>query len=218
MSRDERSPGSVSWQSRAYDDSARNSEDGSRDSSSRAPPARSGRARGDAKEVTSGASAGDHASSKRRDGRARPSNKPERWRGGGSPETRGLGGAVSKNFVVFVCAGLAFFGISAVGAGRSNRAFERHFQELEKVRADRRKLREENESLLRENARLRARAGGGGGFQFNHRDDSYHAHPDDAYGRDHRGGGGIVPLHEVAAADLRRDAAADAGAVIGFEG
>jgi hypothetical protein len=125
---------------------------------------------------------------------------------------------VSKNFVVFVCAGLAFFGISAVGAGRSNRAFERHFQELEKVRADRRKLREENESLLRENARLRARAGGGGGFQFNHRDDSYHAHPDDAYGRDHRGGGGIVPLHEVAAADLRRDAAADAGAVIGFEG
>jgi len=222
MSRDERSPGSVSWQSRAYDDSARNSEDGSRDSSSRPTPARSGRARGDAKEVTSGASAGDHASSKRRDGRApRPSNKPERWRGGGSPETRGLGGAVSKNFVVFVCAGLAFFGISAVGAGRSNRAFERHFQELEKVRADRRKLREENESLLRENARLRARAGGGGGgfHQFNHRDDSYHADSyDDAYGRDHRGGGAIVPLHEVAAADLRRDAAADAGAFIGFEG
>ena len=66
---------------------------------------------------------------------------------------------VSKNFVVFVCAGLAFFGLSVLGAGRSNRAFERHFQEISKVRADRRRLREENEALARENARLRARVG-----------------------------------------------------------
>ena len=69
---------------------------------------------------------------------------------------------VSKNFVVFVCAGLAFFGLSVLSAGRSNRAFERHFQEISKVRADRRRLREENEALARENARLRARAGEGG--------------------------------------------------------
>ena len=68
---------------------------------------------------------------------------------------------VSKNFIVFVAAGLAFFGLSALGAGNSNRAFERHFQEIAKVRADRRKLKEENEALRRENARLRARIGGG---------------------------------------------------------
>ena len=79
---------------------------------------------------------------------------------------------VSKNFVVFVCAGLAFFGLSVLGAGRSNRAFERHFQEIAKVRADRRRLREENEALARENARLRLEASGerGGGY-----DAAYHA-------------------------------------------
>ena len=73
-----------------------------------------------------------------------------------------------KNFVVFVCAGLAFFGLSVLGAGRSNRAFERHFQEIAKVRADRRRLREENEALARENARLRrleACSGDGGGVR-----------------------------------------------------
>ena len=42
-------------------------------------------------------------------------------------------------------------------AGHQNRAFERHFQELSKVRADRRKLKEENEALRAENARLRGR-------------------------------------------------------------
>tara|TARA_B110000967_G_scaffold201542_1_gene238981 strand:- start:5463 stop:6035 length:573 start_codon:yes stop_codon:yes gene_type:complete len=68
---------------------------------------------------------------------------------------------VSKNFVVFVAAGLTFFGLSVLGAGRSNKQFERHFQEIAKVRTDRRRLREENEALALENAKLRARVGGG---------------------------------------------------------
>jgi hypothetical protein len=82
-------------------------------------------------------------------------------RGGGKNDHRGRI-AVSKHFVVFVCAGLTFFGLSVLSAGRSNRAFERHFQEIAKVRADRRKLREENEVLARENAKLRSRLGGYG--------------------------------------------------------
>lgn len=60
-------------------------------------------------------------------------------------------------YVKFVCAGLAFFGISTHMAGHQNRAFERHFQEISKVRADRRKLKEENEALRAENTRLRGR-------------------------------------------------------------
>jgi regulator of replication initiation timing len=48
-------------------------------------------------------------------------------------------------------------GISTHMAGHQNRAFERHFQEISKVRADRRKLKEENETLRAENARLRGR-------------------------------------------------------------
>ena len=56
-----------------------------------------------------------------------------------------------------MCAGLAFFGISTHMAGHHNRAFERHFQELAKVRADRRKLKEENEELRREIDRLKGR-------------------------------------------------------------
>eukprot|EP00982_Pelagococcus_subviridis_P004586 29243-Pelagococcus_subviridis.AAC.8 len=68
---------------------------------------------------------------------------------------------VSRNFVAFVCAGLAFFGFTTVMGGHHNRAFERHFQEMSKVKADRRALREENEWLRRENQRLRGLSGGG---------------------------------------------------------
>jgi hypothetical protein len=68
---------------------------------------------------------------------------------------------VSRNFVALVCAGLAFFGFTTVMGGHHNRAFERHFQEMSKVKADRRALREENEWLRRENQRLRGLSGGG---------------------------------------------------------
>ena len=61
-----------------------------------------------------------------------------------------------------------------LGAGRSNRAFERHFQEIAKVRADRRRLREENEALARENARLRRLEASGDGFGGGY-DAAYHA-------------------------------------------
>ena len=165
----ERSPGSVSWQSR-MDDSARNSVDGSTN--------RSGDRRSEASERHD-----DSAS--RRYGEtddvgsvsksARPLAPSRRFTAGSDLRDRKHVGrpgrghgepsnavTVSKHFVVFVCAGLAFFGLSVLGAGRSNRAFERHFQEIAKVRADRRRLREENEALARENARLRARAGGYG--------------------------------------------------------
>ena len=136
---DDRSRGSVSWQSR-MDDSARNSTDGSHKSSHGGRSSR----RGDAESV----SKADSRHTRRHHGRSS--------RGDAPPTV-----TVSKNFIVFVAAGLAFFGLSAVGAGNSNRAFERHFQEIAKVRADRRKLKEENEALRRENARLRARIGGG---------------------------------------------------------
>ena len=139
VSVDDRSPGSVSWQSR-MDDSARDSTDGSRKTSHGGRSSR----RGDAESV----SKTDSRHTRRPHGRSS--------RGDAPPTV-----TVSKNFIVFVAAGLAFFGLSAVGAGNSNRAFERHFQEIAKVRADRRKLKEENEALRRENARLRARSGGG---------------------------------------------------------
>ena len=162
----ERSPGSVSWQSR-MDDSARNSVDGSANRSS---------------DRRLDSSHRDDDSASRRYGEtddngsvsksARPFAGGRRFTAGSDlrdrkhvgRQSRGSGEpadavTVSKNFVVFVCAGLAFFGLSVLGAGRSNRAFERHFQEISKVRADRRRLREENEALARENARLRARVG-----------------------------------------------------------
>ena len=139
VSVDDRSPGSVSWQSR-MDDSARDSTDGSRTTSHGGRSSR----RGDAESV----SKTDSRHTRRPHGRSS--------RGDAPPTV-----TVSKNFIVFVAAGLAFFGLSAVGAGNSNRAFERHFQEIAKVRADRRTLKEENEALRRENARLRARIGGG---------------------------------------------------------
>jgi len=141
----ERSPGSVSWQSR-MDDSARNSVDGSTN--------RSGDRRSEASERHD-----DSAS--RRYGEtddvgsvsksARPLAPSRRFTAGSDLRDRKHVGrpgrghgepsnavTVSKHFVVFVCAGLAFFGLSVLGAGRSNRAFERHFQEIAKVRADRR--------------------------------------------------------------------------------
>ena len=72
-----------------------------------------------------------------------------------------------------MCAGLAFFGLSVLGAGRSNRAFERHFQEIAKVRADRRRLRE-GERGARARKREAAPSGSvgerGGGY-----DAAYHA-------------------------------------------
>ena len=159
----------MSWQSR-MDDSARNSVDGSTN--------RSGDRRSDS-------SRRDDDSASRRYGEtdvdgsvsksARPFAASRRFTTGSDLRDRKHVGrqsrssgeptnavTVSKNFVVFVCAGLAFFGLSVLSAGRSNRAFERHFQEICKVRADRRRLREENEALARENARLRARAGEGG--------------------------------------------------------
>ena len=165
----ERSPGSVSWQSR-LDDSARNSADGSTDRGDR----RSDASRDDDSASRRYGETQDEGSVSKA---ARPlgfttrrfttgSDLRDRKHVGRTPRTSATPPAnavtVSKNFVVFVCAGLAFFGLSVLGAGRSNRAFERHFQEIAKVRADRRRLREENEALARENARLRARAGGYG--------------------------------------------------------
>ena len=43
-------------------------------------------------------------------------------------------------------------------ARQNNGAFERHFQELAKVKDDRRKLREQVEALKAENERLRGEA------------------------------------------------------------
>ena len=162
----ERSPGSVSWQSR-LDDSARNSADGGTDRGDR----RSDASRDDDSASRRYGETQDEGSVSKA---ARPlgfttrrfttgSDLRDRKHVGRTPRTSAMPPAnavtVSKNFVVFVCAGLAFFGLSVLGAGRSNRAFERHFQEISKVRADRRRLREENEALARENARLRARVG-----------------------------------------------------------
>ena len=175
----ERSPGSVSWQSR-LDDSARNSADGSTDRGDR----RSDASRDDDSASRRYGETQDEGSVSKA---ARPlgfttrrfttgSDLRDRKHVGRTPRTSAMPPAnavtVSKNFVVFVCAGLAFFGLSVLGAGRSNRAFERHFQEIAKVRADRRRLREENEALARENARLRLEASGerGGGY-----DAAYHA-------------------------------------------
>jgi hypothetical protein len=174
----ERSPGSVSWQSR-LDDSARNSADGSTDRGDR----RSDASRDDDSASRRYGETQDEGSVSKA---ARPLGFTTRRFTTGSDlrdrkhvgrQSRSSGEptnavTVSKNFVVFVCAGLAFFGLSVLGAGRSNRAFERHFQEIAKVRADRRRLREENEALARENARLRLEASGerGGGH-----DAAYHA-------------------------------------------
>ena len=158
----ERSPGSVSWQSR-LDDSARNSWDGGTDRGDR----RSDASRDDDSASRRYGETQDEGSVSKA---ARPlgfttrrfttgSDLRDRKHVGRTPRTsasQALANAVTVSKTSSSsCAGLAFFGLSVLGAGRSNRAFERHFQEIAKVRADRRRLREENEALARENARLR---------------------------------------------------------------
>ena len=179
----ERSPGSVSWQSR-LDDSARNSADGSTDRGDRRSDASrdddsASRRYGETQDEGSVSKAARRTAGFTTRRFTTGSDLRDRKHVGRTPRTSASKNSppanavtVSKNFVVFVCAGLAFFGLSVLGAGRSNRAFERHFQEIAKVRADRRRLREENEALARENARLRLEASGerGGGH-----DAAYHA-------------------------------------------
>ena len=172
----------MSWQSR-MDDSARNSVDGStnrsgagiRSEASERHDDSASRRYGETDELGSVSKSARQIAPTRRftngsDLRDRKHvGRPAR--GHGEPKNAVT---VSKHFVVFVCAGLAFFGLSVVGAGRSNRAFERHFQEIAKVRADRRRLREENEALARENARLRRLEASGDGFGGGY-DAAYHA-------------------------------------------
>jgi hypothetical protein len=57
--------------------------------------------------------------------------------------------------LTFCVAAVGFFALSSHAARQHNGAFERHFQELAKVKDDRRRLREEVEALRAENARLR---------------------------------------------------------------
>ena len=164
---DDRSPGSVSWQTRV-NDSARNSSDGSTNQGSRHVDDRDDDSASQMYDEK-----GEWSVTK---GHARPPVSRRFTTGTYRDELRdrknvgrkSSGGAsnnnavvVSKNFIIFVAAGLGFFGLSVLSAGRSNKAFERHFQEIAKVRADRRRLREENEALALENAKLRARIGGG---------------------------------------------------------
>ena len=178
----ERSPGSVSWQSR-LDDSARNSADGSTDRGDRRSDASrdddsASRRYGETQDEGSVSKAARRTAGFTTRRFTTGSDLRDRKHVGRTPRTSATPPAnavtVSKNFVVFVCAGLAFFGLSVLGAGRSNRAFERHFQEIAKVRADRRRLREENEALARENARLRRLEASGDGFGGGY-DAAYHA-------------------------------------------
>jgi hypothetical protein len=172
----DRSQGSVSWQSRV-NDSARNSGDGERgnrdrDGDSASPKDDSAShkydGKGDDRSVTKpdkplGRPLGRRVTT----GTTRDELRDRKPFGRPSASSRApieksnTAVVVSKNFVVFVAAGLTFFGLSVLGAGRSNKQFERHFQEIAKVRTDRRRLREENEALALENAKLRARVGGG---------------------------------------------------------
>lgn len=181
----ERSPGSVSWQSR-LDDSARNSWDGDTDRGDRRSDASrdddsASRRYGETQDEGSVSKAARRTAGFTTRRFTTGSDLRDRKHVGRTPRTSASKNSppanavtVSKNFVVFVCAGLAFFGLSVLGAGRSNRAFERHFQEIAKVRADRRRLREENEALARENARLRRLEASGDGFGGGY-DAAYHA-------------------------------------------
>ena len=65
-----------------------------------------------------------------------------------SPETH-------SKACAFCVAAAGVFALSSHAARQSDGAFERHFQELAKVKDDRRRLREEVEALKAENARLR---------------------------------------------------------------
>lgn len=77
-----------------------------------------------------------------------------RYTHGGSGE----GPYISRQFLTFCVAAVAFFGLSQHMARQNNGAFERHFQELAKVKDDRRKLRTQVEALKAENERLRGEA------------------------------------------------------------
>ena len=70
---------------------------------------------------------------------------------GDDPPSRYIGGQL----LTFCVAAAGFFALSSHTARQSDGAFERHFQELAKVKDDRRRLREEVEALRAENARLR---------------------------------------------------------------
>ena len=70
----------------------------------------------------------------------------------------GEGPYISRQFLTFCVAAVAFFGLSQHMARQNNGAFERHFQELAKVKDDRRKLRTQVEALKAENERLRGEA------------------------------------------------------------
>ena len=72
-------------------------------------------------------------------------------RDGDGPPSRYLSGQL----LTFCLAAVGFFALSSHAARQTDGAFERHFQELAKVKDDRRRLREEVEALRAENARLR---------------------------------------------------------------
>ena len=72
-------------------------------------------------------------------------------RDGDGPPSRYLSGQL----LTFSLAAVGFFALSSHTARQADGAFERHFQELAKVKDDRRRLREEVEALKAENARLR---------------------------------------------------------------
>ncbi len=85
-------------------------------------------------------------------GRYRTHHRPSHGGSGGE------GPYISRQFLTFCVAAVAFFGLSQHMARQNNGAFERHFQELAKVKDDRRKLREQVEALKAENERLRGEA------------------------------------------------------------
>jgi len=79
---------------------------------------------------------------------------PRRGRVHGDDESHS-GYHISGQLLTFCVAAAGFFALSSHAARQSDGAFERHFQELAKVKDDRRRLREEVEALRAENARLR---------------------------------------------------------------
>jgi hypothetical protein len=81
-----------------------------------------------------------------------------RYRSHHRPSQGGEGPYISRQFLTFCVAAVAFFGLSQHMARQNNGAFERHFQELAKVKDDRRKLRTQVEALKAENERLRGEA------------------------------------------------------------
>jgi len=79
---------------------------------------------------------------------------PRRGRVHGDDESHS-GYHIGGQLLTFCVAAAGFFALSSHAARQSDGAFERHFQELAKVKDDRRRLREEVEALRAENARLR---------------------------------------------------------------